>query len=355
MITTATELQKLIMYKRFSVFLLVMFHALLVPLAAYPASSKNDLKAAIVFNRNVKEIDDKSFITAVKSGAERATKDLNIPLEIYMQDASQNDMEFLSEVANHDIDIIIGMSFVDTAPLLEMAEKHPDIKFMVIDGVVPPLFTNAKSIIFREHEGSFLVGVIAALKSKTGKIGFIGGRDLPLIHNFAGGYEQGARYVNPQIEIVEDMIGPDFDAWDKPETGQKLAKKQYADGVDVIFAAAGASGLGVLKEASQHKDKYAIGVDSNQNYLYPGHVLTSMVKRIDVAIFEALKEAKTGKWNPGILNLGLKENGLDYAVDKHNEDLLDEAMINVVENARQQIIDGSIVVRMYNPAEPHIH
>jgi basic membrane protein A len=344
------------MHKQFSIFLLVVIHTLMLAPAAFSAPPQSDLKAAIVFNRNVKQIDDKSFITAVKNGAERATKDLGIPLEIYMQDSDQDDMEFLSDVADKGVDIVIGMSFVDTSPLLDMAEKYPDVKFMVIDGVVPPLFTNAKSIIFREHEGSFLVGMIAALKSKSGKIGFIGGRDLPLIHNFAGGYAQGARYVNPQIEIVEEMIGTDFDAWDKPEKATELAKKQYESGVDVIFAAAGASGLGVLKEASKHKDAYAIGVDSNQNGLYPGHVLTSMIKRIDVAIFEALKEAKNDKWDPGIINLGLKENGLDYAVDKHNEKLLNEAMLNVVENARQQIIDGSIVVNMYNPAEAdHTH
>lgn len=345
------------MCKRFCLFLLVMFYQVLVAPLAFSAENKvdkkNDLKAAIVFNYSVKQIDDKAFISAVKSGAERATKVLGIPLEIHMQHPGQDDLEFLSKVASKEVDIIIGMSFVDTAPLLEIAEKYPNIKFMIVDAVVPPMYTNAKSIIFRDHEGSFLVGVIAALKSKTGKIGFIGGRDLPLIRNFASGYEQGARYVNPQITIVKDMIGLDYHAWDQPKAAGDLARKQYESGVDVIFAAAGASGLGVLEEASKHEDTYAIGVDSNQNHLFPGHVLTSMVKRIDAAIFEALKEAKTGHWDPGILNLGLKEKGLDYAVDKHNKALLDETIINVVENARQQIIDGSIVVRMYNPAEPN--
>lgn len=339
------------MYKRFSAFLLVVFHACLMALPAQAAANKDDeVKAAIVFNHNVKMMDDKSFITAVKTGAERATEDLGIPLEIYTQDADESDAEFLEKVAKDGAEYIIGMSFIDTSPLLDMAEKYPDVKFMVVDSVVPPLFTNAKSIIFREHEGAFLVGMIAALKSKTGKIGFVGGRDLPLIHNFALGYKQGAQHVNPRIEVMEAIIGEGNDAWDKPQVAKKIANEQFDAGADVIFAAAGASGLGVLEAASKREDAYAIGVDSNQNYLYPGHVLTSMIKRVDVAIYEALKKAQSGQWEAGIMNLGLKENGLDYAVDEHNEHLLDEAMISLVENARQQIVDGTITVQMYNPA-----
>lgn len=344
------------MYKRFSLLLPALFALFTLAAgtlsAAHAAPKKaEDIKAAIVFNRSVVQVDDKSFIAAVKSGAERATKELQIPLEIYMQDPDQEDIEFLSSVAEDGVDVIIGMSFVDTSPMLDMAEKYPDVKFTVVDGVVPPLYTNAKSIIFREHEGSFLVGMIAALKSKTGKIGFIGGRDIPLIRNFADGFEQGVKYVNPSITITREMIGEDFDAWDSPDVAEKLANAQYEKGVDVIFAAAGASGMGVLRAASKREDTYAIGVDSNQNYLYPGHVLTSMVKRVDVAIYEALKDVKNGQWDAGILNLGLKEQAIDYAVDEHNEDLLNEAMLKVVENARSQIIDGTLVVQMYSPQQ----
>lgn len=338
------------MYKRFSPFLLVLFALFASLSGAVLAEDKNsDVRAAIVFNRSVVQVDDKSFIAAVKDGAERATKELGIPLKLYMQDKQQDDIAFLSSVADDGADIIIGMSFVDTSPLLEMAERYPDVKFVVVDGVVPPLFANAKSIIFREHEGSFLVGMIAALKSKTGKIGFIGGRDIPLIRNFASGYAQGARYVNSNIEIVSEMIGEEFQAWDSPDKARKMAKAQYDKGVDVIFTAAGASGMGVLAEAAARENTYAIGVDSNQNHLYPGHVLTSMVKRVDVAIFEALKNVTEGQWDAGILNLGLKDGAIDYAVDEHNKELLDEAMIGVVENARHRIIDGTITVQMYSP------
>lgn len=341
------------MYKRFSIFLLVLFTLLSSWAGASLADDKNPepIQAAIVFNRSVVQVDDKSFIAAVRDGAERATQELKIPLKIYMQDKNQEDVDFLSSVADDGADIIIGMSFVDTSPLLELAETYPDVKFVVVDGVVPPLFANAKSIIFREHEGSFLVGMIAALKSKTGKIGFIGGRDIPLIRNFAGGYTQGAKYVNPDIEIVSEMIGEEFSAWDSPNKARRMAAKQYDNGVDVIFAAAGASGMGVLKEASTREDTYGIGVDSNQNHLFPGHVLTSMVKQVDVAIFEALKNVKEGHWDAGILNLGLKEGAVDYAVDEHNKPLLDEAMIGVVENARNRIIDGTLTVQMYSPQD----
>jgi basic membrane protein A and related proteins len=340
------------MYKRFLPFLLALF-AFAIPFSAATAKEKEskDIQAAIVFNRSVVQVDDKSFIAAVKSGAQRAMEELKIPLKLYMQDKDQDDVAFLSSVADDGADIIIGMSFVDTSPLLDMAEKYPNVKFVVVDGVVPPLYTNAKSIIFREHEGSFLVGMIAALKSKTGKIGFIGGRDLPLIRNFASGYTQGAKYVSPKIEVNVEMIGEEFAAWDKPATAKKMANAQFDGGVDVIFAAAGASGMGVLEAASKRKDTYAIGVDSNQNDLYPGHVLTSMIKKVDVAIFEALKNIKNGDWDAGILNLGLKEGAIDYAVDEHNRELLDEAMLGLVENARQQIIDGSLTVQMYSPQQ----
>ncbi|MCH2547432.1 MAG: BMP family ABC transporter substrate-binding protein [Alphaproteobacteria bacterium] len=341
------------MYKRFLAALLVMFQALVFAPAAFAAPANKALNAAIVFNRNVQGIDDKSFIAAVKSGAERAKEELRIPLKIYSQNSSESDREFLSAVAEDNNDIIIGMSFSDTAPLLDMAEKYPNVKFMVIDGVLPPFYINAKSIIFREHEGSFLVGMLAALKSKTNKIGFIGGRDLPLIRNFGHGYSQGAKYINPDIQINEEYIGNSFEAWDQPDQAEAMANALFDAEVDIIFAAAGASGLGVLKAASQREDAYAIGVDSNQNYLYPGHVLTSMVKRIDNAIYEALKDAKNGKWEPGILNLGLKEKGLDYSIDQHNKHLFTAQHIETVEQARSKIIDGTLIVKMYSSVNNH--
>lgn len=339
------------MLKRLVIFTLAIICTLTGLLPVGGAFANSETKAAIVFPRSIVQIDDKSFIAAVREGALRATKELGIPLRIYMQDNSEDDVKFLTDVAKDGASVIIGMSFVDTSPLLKVAEQFPNVKFVIVDGVVPPLFTNAKSIIFREHEGSFLVGMIAALKSKTGKVGFIGGRDIPIIRNFAGGFVQGAKYVNPQIDVVVEFMGPEFENWDNPAKAERMAKAQFKQKVDIIFTAAGASSLGVLKAAAETPNAYAIGVDSNQNHLYPGKVLTSMVKRTDVAIYEALKNVRGKQWDAGILNLGLKEKALDYAVDENNKHLLDGAIISIVENARKQIIDGGLVVQMYSPAK----
>lgn len=340
-------------YKRFSAILLVLFSVIFMTIPALAAEKAEEskapkkIRAALAFC-SIAQLDDQSFVTAVTKGAEKAASEDGLSLSIHVQGKDEDDNSFLNAVADSGVDVVIAVSIVDVGSMMDVAEKNPEVKFMVVDSVVPPLLTNAKSIIFREHEGSFLVGMIAALKSKDGKIGFIGGRDIPLIRNFQFGYRQGAEYVNPEIKIEEVMLGDTVDAWEQPERAYEIAKKQYSGGVDIIFAAAGASGTGVLKAAAE-TGKYAIGVDSNQNGIYPGSVLTSMVKKVDVAVYKALKEASSGNWDPGILNLGLKENAIDYAVDRNNRALLDEATIKIVETAREQITRGSLEVKIYNP------
>lgn len=340
------------MCKGYFRFLLVVFTAVL-PLVwstqAAAQQAKKPLDVAIVLSPNISIIDDKSFIYAVQKGVERAAKESGMKVRTELQGPSQDEFEFVNSVAGSGADIIVAVSFVNVSTLLSVSEKHPKVKFMIIDGVAPPFYPNVKSIIFREHEGSFLVGMLAALKSKSGKIGFVGGRDVPLIRNFAWGYRQGAQYVNPNVQISEVMVGDGPEAWDNPEKAESLANAQYKLGADVIFAAAGASGLGVLKAASEKDGRYAIGVDSNQNGLYPGHVLTSMVKHVDVAVYNALLDVAKGNWSPGILNLGLRESAVDYVIDENNKPLLDDAMLAVVEGARQQIINGSLEVKMYSP------
>lgn len=311
----------------------------------------NALKVTIMLSPNVKAEDDKSFIQAVTRGAERAASENNIAVTTATQAEGQDEKAFISSVAKSGADIIIAISFVNVQPVLDVAEANPDVKFMIIDSVVPPFYPNVKSIIFREHEGSFLVGMIAALKSKTGKIGFVGGRDMTLIRNFAYGYQQGAQLVNPKIEVLQDMVGEGPEAWDNPKKAEELAEAQYKKGADVIFAAAGASSLGVLKASSLAQGRYSIGVDSNQNSLYPGHVLTSMIKKVDIAVYSGVSGVAKGSWDAGILNLGLKENAVSYAVDEYNRDLFEPGMIATVENARQQIIDGTLDVKMYTPSK----
>lgn len=331
-------------------FCLFLVLALTTPyaFARSATSSNNSISIALAFSA-VSTAKDSSFHSVINEGAERAAHDYkNLKLKRYIQKLGEPEEAFLTDIVKDGADVIIALSFVKTEPLLTCAEKFRDVKFLMVDGVVAPLYPNSKSIIYRDHEGAFLMGMIAALKSKTGTVGFIGGRDIPIIRNFAFGYVQGAKYVNPSIIVLQDFIGKSLGAWDSPIEAKYLAGQQYDRGADVIFAAAGASGLGVLETANE-RHRYAIGVDTNQNGLYPGTIITSMLKKVDVAVYEALKEIARGNWKPGILNLGLKENALGYALDKNNEKLLDEAVLGIVENARKQIVDGQLEVKMYSP------
>jgi len=208
---------------------------------------------------------------------------------------------------------------------------------------------NVQSVLFKEQEGSFLVGIAAAMASKTGKIGFVGGMDIPLIRRFACGYVHGAKYANPNIEVIQNMTGTTPAAWNDPARGGELAKGQFDRGVDVIYAAAGGTGIGVY-QMGKDAGKLAIGVDSNQNYLQPGTMLTSMVKRVDLAAYNSLMAEKAGTWQPGISVLGLKEGGVDWAVDQYNENLITQEMKTKVEHAKKDIIDGKIKVQDYMEA-----
>jgi basic membrane protein A len=200
---------------------------------------------------------------------------------------------------------------------------------------------NVESVVFKEQEGSFLVGMMAALASKSGKVGFVGGMDIPLIRKFQCGYEQGAKYANPKVELSAAMTGTTPSAWNDPTRGAELAKAQFAKGVDVVFAAAGGTGVGVY-QAARDAGKLAIGVDSNQNHLQPGTMLTSMVKRVDVAVYTLAK-----KTTPGVTVLGLKEGGVDYALDQHNQKLVSPEMKQKVDAAKADIIAGRIKVADY--------
>jgi basic membrane protein A len=206
-----------------------------------------------------------------------------------------------------------------------------------------------QSVLFKEQEGSFLVGIAAAMASKTGKIGFVGGMDVPLIRRFACGYVRGAKYANPNIEVIQNMTGTTPAAWNDPARGGELAKGQFDRGVDVVYAAAGGTGIGVYQMAKD-AGKLAIGVDSNQNYLQPGTMLTSMVKRVDLAAYNSLMAEKAGTWQAGISVLGLKEGGVDWAVDQYNENLVTPEMKAKVEQAERDIIDGKIKVQDYMDA-----
>jgi len=225
-----------------------------------------------------------------------------------------------------------------------VAAEFPQVRFVIIDSVVDA--PNVQSIVFREEQGSFLAGMIAALKSTTGRIGFVGGMDVPLIRKFACGYVQGARAANPRIEVLQNMTGSTPSAWNDPVRGAELTRSQIERGADVVFHAAGATGNGVLQAASD-AGKFGIGVDSNQNMLHPGHVLTSMVKQLDVATRATLVAARDGTWKPGTQVLGLAEDGVGLAFDSNNAGLVTPEMRARIDAAKAEIVAGRISVHDY--------
>jgi basic membrane protein A len=279
---------------------------------------------------------DRSFNQAAFNGAEKWKKETGRTYrEFEISNASQRE-QALRRMAQGGANPIVAIGFSQGSAVDKVAREFPRTQFAIIDAVVN--LPNVQSIVFKEHEGSFLVGMLAALASKTGRVGFVGGMDIPLIRKFQCGFEQGARFVNPQAQTSANMTGTTPAAWNDPGRGAELAKAQFAAGVDVIFAAAGGTGLGVY-QAAKDNGRLAIGVDSNQNHLHPGTMLTSMVKRVDVAVYNAFKGV-----TPGVTALGLKEGGVDYAMDEHNARLVTPAMRQRVEAARAEIVAGRLQV-----------
>lgn len=285
--------------------------------------------------------DDRSFNAAAYQGMLRAKKDLPIVLRDVEPGDPTSIEPAIRAFAQYGYNLTTGVGFAQ-GPILEaVAKDYPQLHFVIIDSVVEA--PNVASLLFKEHEGSFLVGMIAAATNKTGTIGFVGGMDIPLIRKFAKGYEEGALYVNPQIKVVQNYVGITDAAWNNPGKGRELANSQYEQGADVIFAAAGNSGLGVFDAAESYK-KFAIGVDSNQNWVKPGFILTSMIKRIDNAVYSVVQEEVEGRFKPGVHVYGLDNDGVGYALDEHNKALIPPSVIERVEQARKDIIAGKIKV-----------
>jgi basic membrane protein A and related proteins len=306
------------------------------------AAIAQEFSPAVVFDMGGKF--DKSFNEAAYNGAERFKKETGIAYREFEVTNEAQREQALRNMARRGSQIVVGIGFSQASGIEKVAKEFPAIKFTIIDAVVD--LPNVQSIVFKEHEGSFLVGMAAAMASKTGKVGFVGGMDIPLIRKFALGYDEGAKYVNPKIEIFQNMTGTTPAAWNDPTRGGELARSQFDRGADVVYAAAGATGLGVL-QAAKDKGRLAIGVDSNQNHLHPGTILTSMVKRVDLAVYETFKSAKDGAWKPGLRNLGVAEGGVGYALDEHNRKLITPEMEKRLIQARSDIIAGKIKVSDY--------
>ncbi|MBK5946987.1 BMP family ABC transporter substrate-binding protein [Rhodobacter veldkampii DSM 11550] len=285
---------------------------------------------------------DKSFNEAAFNGAQRWKAETGGSYkELEMQSEAQREQALrrLAETGANPI-VMTGFAFGDV--LNTIAPDYPDTKFAIIDAVVDQ--PNVRSVVFHEEQGSYLVGMMAAMASKTGTVGFVGGMDIPLIRKFACGYVQGAKAANPEVKVIQNMTGTTPAAWADPVKGGELAKAQIAQGADVIYAAAGSTGLGVLQAATD-EGILSIGVDSNQNHLHPGKVLTSMIKRVDISVYEAFTAGAA--LETGMIAMDLAKDGVGYALDEHNAALVTPEMKAAVDAAAARIVAGEVTVHDY--------
>ncbi len=315
--------------------------AILLGFAA-PAAAAEDAAPGIVYAQGAKF--DKSFNEAAYAGAERFKAETGIAYhEVEITNDSQR-VQALSTLIRRGAPVVVAVGFDQRAAVETVADRFPEARLVIIDTIVDK--PNVQSVVFREQEGAFLVGVLGAMASKTGTIGYLGGMDIPIIRRIGKGYAEGARWAVPGIAIIDNVTGTTPGAFVDPARGAELARSQFDRGVDVIFAAAGITGFGAL-QAAKDAGKLAIGMDSNQNPLFPGTVLTSLLKRVDSAVYDAFTAARAGTWQPGVRSLGLAEGGIDYAMDDNNKALMTPVMREKAEAARAEIIAGRI-----RPAEP---
>ena len=314
--------------------ILLLSFTLLFSLIAYAT------KVALIYDSGGKF--DKSFNESAYNAAEKFKADTG---NDYMEFEAANNAQIeqgLRKLAQRGANVIVAMGFAMADAVAAVSAEYPETNFTIVD-VNWLQGDNLQQIVFKEHEGSFLVGMIAAMKSKSGTVGFVGGMDIPLIRKFHGGYEQGAKYINPDINVLMNMTGTTPEAWNNPTKGAELTKAQIDKGADVIYQAAGGTGIGVLQAAAD-AGVYGIGVDANQNYMHPGSVLTSMLKRVDVAVYNAFKTTMDGTYETGVFTLGLAEDGVGWSLDEHNESLISADMKAAVEQAKADIISGKINV-----------
>ncbi len=325
---------------------------------SYGSSDVSKIRVGVVFDIGGK--DDRSFNAAAWAGANCAatgnwpdgTSCGKPPLNIVLRDIEPGNPTSIEPAmrafAERGYDLIVGIGFAQTPIIEVVARDYPNIRFAIVDGVSE--LPNVASLVFKEHEGSYLVGMLAARATKTGTIGFLGGMDIGLIHRFKEGYEEGARAVNPNIRVIPNYVGVTDAAWNNPGKGKEIALAQIGKGADVIFTAAGNSGLGAFDAVEQQGMKdgrathFVIGVDSNQNMVKPGFVLTSMVKRVDNAVYDIIKDVVSGQFKAGFHVYGLDKDGVGYSLDQFNQNLVTPDMLKQADEARQKIINGEIKV-----------
>jgi basic membrane protein A and related proteins len=301
-----------------------------------------EIKPALVYGTGGKF--DKSFNEAAYAGAEAFKKETGTEYRDFEPTSDTQGEQAIRNFASRGYNPVVAVSFAWTSAMEKVAAEFPDTKFVIVDAVVD--LPNVRSVVYKEEEGSYLTGILAGMASKTGKVGFVGGMDIPLIRKFGCGYVQGVKAAKADAQVFQNMIGTTGAAWNDPVRGGELAKNQIDQGADVIYAAAGASGLGVLQTAADNK-KFSIGVDSNQNHLHPGSVLTSMVKRVDLAVYNAYKDTAEDKFTAGVQANGIKEDGVTAAIDDDNKSLITPEMQAAVDKAKADIIAGTVKVHDY--------
>lgn len=314
------------------------------------ASEKTDLpKICLVLDKGGK--DDRSFNQSAYEGFIKAQKELKISQESkYVTVTNDNQsQDFIRSFSGGNCGLVIAVGFNNAYSVGKIAKKYPNQKFALVDSTIDE--PNIRSISFQEHEGSFLVGAIAAMKSKSGNVGFIGGMEIPLIKRFGLGFKAGAKYINPKIKVTETFVGITSAAWNNPTKAKEIALSMYNQGADVIFVAAGASSQGVfdaVEEANKkHSNKYIIGVDSNQNYIAPGLVLTSMEKKVNSKVFSAIQDFVDNKFTTGVIRYGFVDGGIDWSYDNFNKKLFKDSEIKEINRIKKDINDNKIIVPDY--------
>ncbi|MEO3413739.1 BMP family ABC transporter substrate-binding protein [Roseovarius sp. CAU 1744] len=302
-----------------------------------------DFKPAVIYDMGGKF--DESFNEGVYNGIKRFTDETGVEVMEFEVTNEAQRQQAMERMVQRGATVVLGVGFAQADAINAVAEANPDVNFSIIDvnWLDQP---NLRQYAFKEQEGSYLVGIAAAMASETGTVGFVGGMDIPLIRAFACGYQQGAKSANADVKVLENMTGTTPAAWNDPAKGAELTQSQIDRGADVVYQAAGGTGVGVIQAAAD-AGKLAIGVDSNQNHMAPGNVLTSMLKRVDVAAYETMKDAMSGEFDTGVRNLGIAEDGVGWALDEHNADLITDDMKAAIDAAAVKIRSGEIVVHDY--------
>ncbi|WP_159587007.1 BMP family lipoprotein [Chelativorans xinjiangense] len=306
------------------------------------AVAQEEVAPALLFDLGGKF--DKSFNEMAYMGAEQFKEETGIEYaEFEISNDAQRE-QALRRFAERGRNPIVMAGFTWVEYLNKVAPDYPDVSFAIIDDSVDQ--PNVRSIVFKEQEGSYLVGMLAAMASETGTVGFVGGMQVPLIGKFECGYVGGVKAANPDAKVIRNYTGDTPAAWNDPTKGGEITRTQIDQGADVIYHAAGGTGVGVLQAAAD-AGKLGIGVDANQNYLHPGHVLTSMLKRVDVAVYSSFMDAMNGEFTYGVQNVGLAEDAVGYALDEHNAELITDEMEAKVEEAKADIISGEVEVHNF--------